>query len=168
LVQAALQASQRNIYQQAEQLLSRAISMDPNRPQAYDKLGELDLYFLNQVGPAIQNYQAAIAHGGQATFHVAHDHSTGNFTTNCKGYLYVSKSQVHFKAYDSVHEFSAPRSQIREFKRNRFTINLSQRAAVDLKAFHVKLADGRNFNLAPLSHFQEAERDLILSIGGNE
>jgi hypothetical protein len=158
----------RNGYQQADQLLSRAVMLEPNRPQAYDKLGELNLYFLNQTGPAIQNYQASIAHGGQATFHVAHDHSVGSFAATCRGYLYVSKTQVHYKAFDSVHEFSAARSQIREFRKNRITFNPRERAVLDLKAFHVKLADGRNFNFAPLSRAQEAERDLILSIAGNE
>ena len=146
LVQAATKSSQQSNYAQAAQMLNRAVAMDPNNPRAYDKLGELDMYYLNQIGPALQNYQAAIARGGTATFHVAHDHSTGNFTTNCKGLLYVSKTQVRYQALDSVHAFTAPRAQIREFKKNRFTVNLSQRAAVDLKAFHVKLEDGKNWN----------------------
>lgn len=168
LVQAAIKASRQNGYAQAAQLLNRAVAMEPNNPKAYDKLGELDLYYLNQIGPALQNYQAAIAHGGTATFHVAHDHSTGNFTTSCKGWLYVSKTQVRYQAFDSIHHFMAPRSEIREFKKNRFTVNLGNRAAVDLKAFHIKLADGKNYNFAPTSRFGEAERDLILGIGGLE
>ena len=60
LIQAAIQASRQNGYAQAGQFLNRAVAMDPNKPQAYDKLGELDMYYLNQVGSAIQNYQAAI------------------------------------------------------------------------------------------------------------
>ncbi len=167
-MQAAINASRQNGYAQAGQLLNRAVAMEPNNPKAYDKLGELDLYYLNQIGPALQNYQAAIAHGGTATFHVAHDHSTGNFTTSCKGWLYVSKTQVRYQAFDSIHAFTAPRGEIREFKKNRFTVNLGNRAAVDLKAFHVKLADGKNYNFAPTSRFGEAERDLILSVGGVE
>ena len=161
------QLAQRNASTQAVQLLNRAIQMDPSKPRAYDMLAQLQLYVFGQLPVAIQNYQAAIAHGGSATFHVYHDHGSGNFALSCKGWLYVSKSAVRFMAFDSVHTFSATRSQVREFKKNRFFLNAG-RQGIDPHAFHVKLDDGRNFNFAPMSRFTEAERDLIINIAGME
>jgi hypothetical protein len=38
--------------------------------------------------------------------------------------------------------------------------------AVDLHPFHIKLANGQNYNLAPSSRETEAERDLILTLIG--
>jgi serine/threonine protein kinase len=169
LINQANQFSKRNDYAQAAELLSRAITLDPNKARAYSTLGELQFYFLNQLPQAVQNDQAAVAHGGVATFHVYHEHGGGNFALSCKGYLYLSKGGVRFAAFDSAHSFQAQRGDIQEAKKNRLIGGIVGRRnvpGIDLRAFHIKLRNGQNYNFAPMSRFSEAERELILSIIG--
>ncbi len=163
--------TQRNNYQQAVQILNQAIQEYPNRPEAYDALGEIQLYNFNQIGPAVQNYKQSLALGGVATFHVAHDHNGSNFTTVCRGWLKVSRNSVSFEGFDSLDRFRGSRAQVYEAKKNRFQgaglhipgVNSNAR---DLEAFHIRLQnkDGPNYNLAPLSNYKEQETKLILDI----
>jgi hypothetical protein len=62
-----------------------------------------------------------------------------------------------------MHNFDVPRAQVKEMKKNRslFTIGAQR-----VTSFRIRLEDGKNFNLAPMSNFSEGERDLILSIAG--
>jgi hypothetical protein len=180
LLQQAKQIAQRNP-NGAVQLLNQAIQLDATRPQAYNFLGEIELYSMRQLGPAVQHYKAALERGGEATFHVLHDHGGSGFTRNCSGWLYVSRNGVRFVAFDSLHKFSATHSEIFEVKRNRFgggqigPIRIGGSggggATTDIAAFHIRLhnSTGDLYNLAPMSQFRDAERDLILEIlGGKE
>jgi hypothetical protein len=118
----------------------------------------------------MQNYKAALARGGEATFHVVHDHGAGNFQNACRGWLHVSRNGVHFEAFDSLHKFSASRSQVHEAKKNRWQGVLlndgSGRQAPDMHPFHIRLqsSKGPNYNFAPMSNSGDAERGLILDI----
>jgi serine/threonine protein kinase len=164
LVQQAKQVASRNS-NQALQLLSQAIQLDPNKPQAYDASAEIQLYQQRQLGPAMQNYKKALERGGEATFHVFHDHRGTNFTSNCKGFLRISRGKARFEAFDSVHKFAA--SRVFEAKKNRFSLFTGGgNRSVDMHSFHIRLEnkDGPNYNLAPMSQFGEAERDLILDV----
>ena len=157
-------------FPQMQQLLLQAIRTDPNKPRAYTGLGELNLYVYNNPAMAMQNYQAAIQRGGEAVFHVIHDHSAGSFVTHCGGFLRVSAAGVRYEPVGStVHAFTARRAQVREAKRNR-DINLGfgrqGRPSIDLHAFHIRLENGENFNFAPQSKSTEAERDMILNFIG--
>ncbi len=153
-------------YSQVQNLLRQAIRLDPNKPRAYSGLGELQLYIFNDLNGASQNAQAAIAHGGEAVFHVRHDHSSDTFTVQCTGKLYVSQSGVRFVPDTGSHAFEARKGDLREVKRNRgVTIGFRQKA-VDLHPFHIKLANGQNYNLAPSSREADAERNLILTLVG--
>jgi hypothetical protein len=169
-MQQAKNAWSANQFAQVQQILTRAIQMDPSNPRAYSGLGELNLYVYNNVGAAMQNDQQAIAHGGEAVFHVVHDHSAGSFVTHCRGFLRVSAAGVRYQPVDApAHAFNSPKAQIREARNNR-EINLTfghrGRPSVDLHAFHIRLADGQNFNFAPQSRSGEAERQMILNFVG--
>jgi len=158
------------------QFLNQAVQLDPSRPQAYNFLGELELYSMRQLGPAVQHYKAALEHGGEATFHVFHDHGGTGFTRHCSGWLSVSKSGIRFEAFDSLHKFRATSSEIFEAKRNRLgggqvgplRIGGNGNTTTDVSAFHIRLhgSKGENYNLAPMSNFKDAERELILDIIG--
>jgi serine/threonine protein kinase len=157
-------------YPQVQQVLLQAIKLDPNRPRAYSGLGELNMYVYNNLGQAIQFDQMALARGGEAVFHVLHDHAAGNFATHCSGFLHVSANGVSYEPVDSaVHGFKAPHAQIREAKKNHninIGIGRQNRPSIDPHALHIKLANGQNYNFAPTSKFSEAERDMMLKYIG--
>ena len=153
----------------AQQTLLRAIQMDPNNPRAYNALGELNLYALNSPSAAMQYYQAAIAHGGEAVFHVLHDHSADSFVTHCQGYLRISANGVRYQPVPQTsHGFAVSKAQVREVRTNR-EIGLTfghKRPSIEFHSFHIRLADGQNFNFAGQSRSGEAERQMILGLIG--
>jgi serine/threonine protein kinase len=154
-------------YQQAQTLLQQAIRLDPEKPRAYDGLAELQLYQLNDLAGAVKNYQAALAHGGEVTFHVAHDHSGETFATQCRGFLHISPRGVRYVPTDfPAHAFNVARADVREIRKNRMVGILGRRTSSDFHAFHIRLANGQNYNFAPQSRFTDSERDLILAFLG--
>jgi hypothetical protein len=152
-------------YPQVQQILMQAVRNDPSKPRAYSGLAELQLYVLGDLNGAMQNYQGALSRGGDAVFHVIHDHSAETFVKHCTGFLYVSRTSVRFAPSDSIHTFTAQHSDVREARPNRrLNMNFGQaRPAIDPHAFHIKLGNGLNYNFAPTSGFGEEERSLILN-----
>ena len=61
--------------------------------------------------------------------------------------------------------FKASKTEVREAKRNK-VVGMFARGQVSVSAFHIRLASGKNYNLAPGSAFTDAERDLILNLIG--
>ena len=115
MMQQAKNAWNSSNFQMVQHILTRAIQTQPDNPRAYSSLGELYLYAYNNSGLAMQNFQAAIARGGEAVFHVMHDHSAGTFVTHCRGYLRISANGVRYQPVPaSVHAFAVSREQIRE------------------------------------------------------
>ena len=171
MIEQAKTAWSQRRYQQVAQILMQAIRSDPTKPRAYSGLAELQLYILGDLGGAMQNYQQAVARGGDAVFHVLHDHSAETFVAHCQGFLYVSRKGVRFVPSDSNHGFTAVRADVREVRSNRklnFSFGRQTRPSIDPHAFHIKLANGQNYNFAPMSRFTEEERNLILGmLGGN-
>jgi serine/threonine protein kinase len=154
-------------YAQAQTLLQQAIRVDPEKPRAYDGLAELQLYQLNDLSGAVKNYQAALAHGGEVTFHVAHDHSGETFATQCRGFLHISPRGVRYVPTDfPAHAFNVARGEVREIRKNRMVGILGRKASSDFHAFHIRLANGQNYNFAPQSRSSDSERDLILAFLG--
>jgi hypothetical protein len=163
LTQQAAALMQRKDSRNAYGLLIQATEARPADPRAYNQLGVLLLYQVGNFAEARKYYEMAVARGGVATFHVSHDHGIGNFINRCSGTLNVSRGRVTFLGDNSMHNFDVPRAQVKEMKRNRslFTIGAQR-----VTSFRIRLEDGKNFNLAPMSNFSEGERDLILSIAG--
>ena len=170
MIQQAKTAWDQHRYPQVQQVLQQAVRSDPSKPRAYSGLAELQLYVLGDLGGAMQNYNAAVARGGDAVFHVLHDHSAETFVKHCQGFLYVSRKGIRFAPTDSSgHGFTATHPEIREARMNRkLNINFGRqnRPSIDPHAFHIRLANGQNYNFAPMSRFTEEERNLILGIIG--
>jgi hypothetical protein len=136
----------------------------PKKPRAYAELAELELYSLNDLASAAPHAQAAIARGGEAVFHIRHDHSGETFASQCTGKLYVSKSKVRFVPVSGPHGFSVKKDEIKEVKKNKMSGGFGFGRS-DVRAFHIRLPT-QNYNLAGSSQSIDAERDLILaSIG---
>jgi len=143
----------------------QAIKLIPKNPKAYAALGELNLYTLGNLPEALRYYHAAIARGGVVTFHVHHDRGGGNFTVASDGRLLVSNSSVAFVSGSGADSFKVSKGEVREAKRDK-VVGLFSHGQVSLMAFHIRLVTGKNYNFAPGSNFNEAERDLILTLIG--
>jgi serine/threonine protein kinase len=143
----------------------QAIKLIPKNPKAYAALGELNLYTLGNLPEALRYYHAAIARGGVVTFHVHHDRGGGNFTVASDGRLLVSNSSVAYVSANGADSFKVSKGEVREAKRDK-VVGLFSHGQVSLMAFHIRLVTGKNYNFAPGSNFNEAERDLILTLIG--
>jgi hypothetical protein len=151
-------------YTETQTQLLAVIKQFPKKPRAYAELGELELYSLNDLPSAAQHDQAAIARGGEAVFHVRHDHSGDTFSAQCTGKLYISKSRVRFVPASGPHAFSAKKADIKEVKKNRMSGGFGFGRS-DVRSFHIRLAT-QNYNLAGSSQTADGERDLIVSLIG--
>lgn len=159
LTDKAVAAMQANNGRMAINLLQQAVNVDSSKPQAYGLLGYAQLYLSNDILGAERSMRASIERGGGAPFRVYHDHD-GFFNTFCQGSLFVSKTNVTFKADDGNHTFAADRSNIKEAKANGLV-------GIQYGAFHLKVVTGAkksdNYNFAPLTK-QKSEANLITSL----
>jgi hypothetical protein len=152
----------------ATQLLSQAIRMEPAQPRAYQLLGFTQLYLQGNIVEAERNMRKAIELGGSAAFRVFHDHANGTFNSTCSGTLFVTRTNVTYKADDGRDTFETAESAIKEIKTNNlaggaFGALLGGR---DLGAFHIKVkrsSDNKNYNFAPLTK-KKNESELIITL----
>jgi tetratricopeptide (TPR) repeat protein len=170
----------------ATQLLQQAIQLQPQSPRAYQLLGFAQLYLLNNVAEAEKNMRKAIELGGSAAFRVFHDHSNGSFRDTCSGTLFVTRTNVTFKADDGRDTFEANDPDIHEIKVNKLVGRIPNAlggshlpgvlggsrlpgalgGVGDIGAFHIKVkraSDSKNYNFAPLTK-KKAESELIVSL----
>jgi hypothetical protein len=159
LTDKAVAAMQANNHHVAINLLQQAVNIDSSKPQAYGLLGFAQLYGSHDSVAAERSMRAAIERGGGAPFRVYHDHD-GFFNTFCTGSLFVSKTNVTFKADDGNHTFESRRSDIKEAKPNGFV-------GSQYGAFHLKVVVGSakpvNYNFAPATR-QKTEANLIIGL----
>lgn len=152
----------------ATQLLSQAIQLNAATPRAYQLLGFTQLYLQGNIAEAEKNMRKAIELGGSASFRVFHDHANGSFNQTCSGTLFVTKTNVTYKADDGRDTFEAEDAGIREIKVNNlaggtFGMLLGGK---DLGAFHIKVKrdkDSKNYNFAPLTK-KKNESELIITL----
>ena len=159
----------------AVQLLQQAIQLDPSQPRAYQLLGFTQLYLQDDIASAERNMREAISRGGSASFRVFHDHADGSFNQTCAGTLFVTQSNVTFKADNGQDTFEALDSQIKEIKVNKLVgrgplggllggkgdIGKLFGGKGDLGAFHIKVS--KNYNFAPLTQ-KKKESELIIKL----
>ena len=152
----------------ASQLLQQATRLDPSQPRAYQLLGFTQLYLQNNIAEAERNMRRAIELGGSASFRVFHDHANGSFNSTCSGTLFVTKSNVTYKADDGADTFEAEDTGIREIKTNKLAGGAfgALMGGKDRGAFHLKVRRGqdtKNYNFAPLTE-KRAESELIIKL----
>ncbi len=151
----------------ARMLLNQAINLDPNRPRAYTELAELNLYKFDNGPNAKRNAHLAIEHGGEAIFHVLHDHSGETFAVHGTGRLYISATELRYVPESDAHGFTAQISELREVRRNHLMgVGIGRQKPTDLHPFHIRLGNGQNYNFAGTSKLGEPERALILELLG--
>ena len=88
----------------AVQYLQTAIQMKPNDSKAYEMMGFVNLYGLNNLEETRKYMRQSMSKGGSAVFRVYHDDS-GNFTGRCTGSLYISPDRIRFESDDNIHTF---------------------------------------------------------------
>ena len=159
----------------ATQLLTQAIQMQPHQPRAYQLLGFTQLYLQNNIAEAEKNMRRAIDLGGSAAFRVFHDHANGSFRDYCSGTLFITRTNVTFKADNGQHTFEANDPEIHEIKVNKLvgsSLGVLIGGAGDIGAFHIKVkrgSDTKNYNFAPLTKKSEESKlivSLVQSYGG--
>ena len=99
----------------AVQLLQTAIKLKPNEPAAYQMLGFVNLYGLNNLTEAREAMREAIKNGGSAVFRVYHD-DNGNFTKRCTGSLYISPESIRYESDDNIHTFETSTVNVDKIK----------------------------------------------------
>jgi Flp pilus assembly protein TadD len=152
----------------ATQLLQQAIQLNPQQPRAYQLLGFTQLYLQSNLAEAEKNMRKAIELGGSASFRVFHDHLNGTFNQTCAGTLFVTRSNITFRADDGRDTFEAADNLVKEIKTNKvsggaFGVLLGGK---NIGAFHIKVrfgGDSRNYNFAPLTN-KKAEAELIIAL----
>ena len=157
LTDQALASMQANNTNGAIRVLQQAIALDASKPQAYGLLGFAQLYGSHDMVAAERSMRAAIERGGGAPFRVYHDHDKF-FNTFCQGSLFVSRTNVTFRADDGNHTFEARRPDIKEAKVNGFV-------GAQYGAYHLKVGSGKGetYNFAPFNK-QKSEANLVLSL----
>jgi tetratricopeptide (TPR) repeat protein len=152
----------------ATQLLRQAIQLSPQQPRAYQLLGFTQLYLQSDLNEAEKNMRRAIELGGSAAFRVFHDHLNGSFNQTCSGTLFVTRTNITYRADDGRDTFEAADNLIKEIKTNKvsggtFGMLLGGK---NIGAFHVKVrfgSDSKNYNFAPLTN-KKAEAELIIAL----
>ncbi|HST54245.1 MAG TPA: hypothetical protein VLJ61_19720 [Pyrinomonadaceae bacterium] len=159
----------------ATQILQQAIRLEPNQPRAYQLLGFTQLYLQGNITEAEKNMRRAIDLGGSASFRVFHDHANGSFRDTCEGTLFVTRTNVTFKADNGQHTFETGDADIHEIKVNKLvgsTFGVLLGGSGDIGAFHIKVkrgGDSKNYNFAPLTKKGEESRlivNLVTGYGG--
>lgn len=161
LTDQAVAALQSNNSPHAIRLLQQAVTVEPQKPTAFQLLGFAQLYGSRDILSAERSMRAAIERGGSAAFYVYHDHDK-LFGSFCEGSLFVTKQGVTYKAKDGNHTFEALDSQIKETGLNAFV-------GSEHGAFHIKVyqdgnrKDSKTYNFAPLTRLKP-ESSLIMNL----
>lgn len=142
----------------AARYLQTAIKMNPGQAAAYQMLGFVNLYGLNNPVEAQKYMRQAIEKGGSAVFRVFHD-DNGNFMRRCAGSLFISPESIRFESDDNVHTFETSTVNIDKIKLD----TESSRIWKNHTIFKVYLKIGKDkakFRFAPITG-NEIESQMV-------
>ena len=168
LMQQAGELDNKHSYQEEIQVLDKAIQVDPKRWEAYDLKAQVYLYNFQKFPEAKENFEASLARGGNATFHVMHDKGAGNFTFKSNGWLYVTRTSVEYRASDgSPDKFNVRRGEVTDVGSSKpfGSTSRGKGPSFDHHAFHMRI-NKTLWNFAPQGQFAEEQRSMILGIIG--
>lgn len=133
----------------AVRFLQTAVKNNPANPAAYQMLGFVYLYGMNDYASSENAMRKSFASGGSAVFRVFHD-DNGKFSRRCTGSLYISQSTVRFESDDNTHTFETSTANIDKFKIDR----VSNGSWKNRSTFKVTLKFGKEeakFRFSPLT-----------------
>lgn len=149
LEQAIFTYKDQNNPKNAVHYLETAIKMKPKDSKAYQVMGFVNLYGLNNLTEAQKFMRESILNGGSAVFRVYHDHKTSSIG-RCTGSLYVSPEKIRFESDNNVHTFEISTANIEKIKIDRASSKNRKNYPI-LKVF-LKFGKGKtNFRFAPIS-----------------
>ena len=140
----------------AVQILKTAARVKPENPAAYQMLGFVYLYGLNDLAQAEKSMRESFTNGGSAVFRVFHD-DNGKFTNRCTGSLYISQNTLRFESDDNVHTFETSTVNIEKLKLDTESTREWKKRSI----FKVILKFGKEeakFRFAPLTGIQEESK----------
>jgi tetratricopeptide (TPR) repeat protein len=141
----------------AVRYLETAVKMNPKDAKAYQMLGFVNLYGLNNLTEAQKYMRESIINGGSAVFRVFHD-DNGNFIKRCSGSLYISPEKIRFESDDNTHTFETSTINVEKIKFDRETTQVWKNYPI-FKVF-LKLGNTEaKFRFAPING-KEAESNM--------
>lgn len=137
-------------------LLKTAVKIKPDDSKAYQMLGFINLYGLNNLPEAQKYMRESIENGGSAVFRVYHD-DNGDFTHRCSGSLFISPEIIRFEADDNTHTFETATVNIDKIKLDRESTKIWNDHTI-FKVF-IKIGDAKSkFRFAPITgNVQESQ-----------
>ncbi len=140
----------------AVRYLETAVKMKPKSPAAYQMLGFVSLYGLNDAARADRLMHQAIENGGSAVFRVFHD-DNGKFTHRCTGSLYISPENIRFESDDNRHTFETSTVNVDKFKLDRENTREWKNRSI-FKIFLKIGSDKARFRFAPITGKEEESK----------
>lgn len=146
-------------------ILEKAIAAAPEKPAAYQVLGFIYLYGLNDFAQAEKSMRQSISRGGSAVFRVFHD-DNGKFTGVCTGSLYISPTTVRYESDNNVHTFEALTSNVEKIKIDSLSTPTWKTHSI-YKMNVRKSKDAGKFRFAPLTGELEESKMVERFVGKN-
>ena len=140
----------------AVRILENAAKMNPRDPAAYQMLGFVYLYGLNDFNRAEKSMKESIMNGGSAVFRVLHD-DNGKFTDHCTGSLYISKDTMRFESDENEHTFETSTVNVDRVKLDTESTRVWKKHSV-FKVFLKIGKDKARFRFAPLTGVLEESK----------
>jgi tetratricopeptide (TPR) repeat protein len=133
----------------AMRFLKTAVKLKPKDPAAYQMMGFINLYGLNDLAQAEKLMRKSIQNGGSAVFRVYHD-DNGKFTGRCTGSLYISPESIRFESDDNRHTFETSTVNVDKIKLDRETTRVWKKHSI-FKIF-LKIGNEKaKFRFAPIT-----------------
>jgi tetratricopeptide (TPR) repeat protein len=140
----------------AVRILEAASKVNPGNPAAYQMLGFIYLYGLNDFAQAERSLRESFMKGGSAVFRVFHD-DNGKFTKRCTGSLYISQNTLRFESDDNVHTFETSATNVDKIKLDTESTRTWKKHSI-FKVFFKFGKEGAKFRFAPLTGAQEESK----------
>ena len=140
----------------AVSILENAAKVQPKNPSAYQMLGFLYLYELNNLPQAEKSMRESFMNGGSAVFRVFHD-DDGDFKDRCVGSLYISQNTLRFESDNNVHTFETSAVNVDKIKLDTESSRTWKRHSV-FKIFLKIGSDKAKFRFAPLTGLQQESK----------
>jgi tetratricopeptide (TPR) repeat protein len=140
----------------AVRILENAVKLNPASPAAYQMMGFIYLYELNNLALAEKSMRESFINGGSAVFRVFHD-DNGKFTGRCTGSLYISQDNLRFESDENVHTFETSIVNIEKIKLDTETTRTWKKRSI----FKIFLKIGKEeakFRFAPITGQPEESR----------
>lgn len=149
LEQALFSYKEQNDPANAVKFLQAALKLKSKDSRAYQMLGFINLYGLNNQAEAEKYMRESIKNGGSAVFRVYHD-DKGSFTGRCTGSLYISPERIRFESDDNIHTFETSIVNVDKIRLDRESSNVWKNYPI-FKVFLKIGKDKVRFRFAPVN-----------------